>query len=146
LYTYTCCHAHDAIGGSGLIRPLKDLLVTNVLDNQDEATRLIASYGWFTSLNNISRYSAGMIGLNKISLKCNRWEYRYRVASRFAGKLVPWTVERLTWPEHIAQALETDGPDLEPSSWYMSRGPVQVFYDPIPAPAPAKKTGWAALT
>src|SRR4051812_8820541 len=94
MWTYTCRHGRDSLGGSGMLRPCKDLLVTNILDTADETTRLIASYGWFTTLGNITQYSAGKIGLNKISLGCERWEYRYRVASRAAANLVPWTVER----------------------------------------------------
>lgn len=146
LWHYTCSHGRAELGGTGMLHPAKDLLVTNILDSQDDATKLIASYGWFTSLGNIDKHSAGKVGLNKISLKCERWEFRYRVSSRAAASLVPWTIERLTWPEHIATALENDSPDADPASWYMSRNPTLVFYDPIPAPTAPTKTGWAALS
>jgi hypothetical protein len=143
LYHYTCDHARKSIGGAGHIVSSKDLLTTNVLETADEATRFITSVGWFTSHADIGRHNAALVGLDNVDLKCNRWEHRYRVVSRHTKLLVPWGMERLSWPDHIVTALE-QWPGADALSWFVSTQPVPVVYDPIPASS-SQKRGWSAL-
>jgi hypothetical protein len=122
------------MGGAGQAMPLRYLLTTNVLDNQEEATKRIAGLVWFTSVGGIStREDARSIGLDRTdAVKCERWTHRSRVGKRYIKDLVSWQMERITWPEHIRNALEHASPGIEPHLWWVSSKPVPVFYDPVP--------------
>ena len=135
VWHFTCEHGRQAIGGVGQIFPLRAMLTTNVLDTQEETTKRIASLAWFTTVGDITtREEARSIGLHSTeTLKCERWTHRYRVGKRSIKNLVSWQVERVTWPEHIRQALEHATAGIEPQFWWVSASPVPVFYDPVPA-------------
>lgn len=118
LWHYTCAHAHEAIGESGLLLPAAQLVEGGRLDNYWPA-----EFVWLTDLGAPLRLA---LGLSSWVAKCDRIEYRYRVTD--SSGVQPWLYVRRHVPDpELLEAV--DG--ARPRHWFVARAPVPVVLDPI---------------
>lgn len=138
LFHYTCEHTRKTVGQNGLIRPANQLMDPHVLAEGSDVSQLLTSVSWWSTHGDIGKHNAHLVGLNNPDFRCERWAYRYRAVHNEVERMVPWEVEQLAWPEHIAEAVNS-WHGAEPLSWYVSTKPVLALYSPI------KVGGWAGL-
>jgi hypothetical protein len=110
LYHYTCDHAVDRIGVSGLLLP--GALMAGLGDE----------FAWFTDLE-VPIVPA--LGLTSVLLTCDRTAHRYRVVDDV--DVLPWRNTRWTVDKLRRDAIEVPG--TSPGNWFVSRRPVPVVLD-----------------
>lgn len=131
VFHYTCSHARKAIGRKGHLVPLRSLVGEVAYRESDEFSRWMASRVWMTTLGSV--VVPGRLGMVMSDYRCNRMEVRYRVAAEGLSSLVPWEVERMSWPAALVEAVEGSGGGLaDVATWYVSTGAVPVVLD-VPA-------------
>jgi hypothetical protein len=124
LWHFTCIDGHRAIGRIGQLRPQPHPLIGGV------------ALVWLTDDPEPERDA---VGLTSNFITCDRMAYRYRVIDKGAG-VIPWSEfrPRLAAYEDTLAVLESYA---TPECWWVSRRPVAVVLDQIPAPASPSESG-----
>lgn len=111
MWHYTCHHGNRALfaqmreAGFAQLRPGSDGVV------------------WCTDLGDPVRDG---LGLTMNYTTCDRTEYRWRIAERDIGRVVPWTSVRRDIDPVRVEAIESS-PGALPMHWFVSFMPVLAF-------------------
>jgi hypothetical protein len=117
LYHYTCDHGRAAIGEAGELLPAYRL--TDAVPEHWWPARFV----WLTDLRVPDRYA---LGLNQVTLKCDRTTHRYRATDERG--VVPWIEARKGFRR--SRHLLEDAPGVMLRHWYVCPIGVPVVLDP----------------
>lgn len=124
LWHFTCKHGRADIGGKGKLVPPESLVSAGARADVITLVAFVWQYVWLT--DNADGSGAGLELWPDSVIQCDRLAHRYRVTR--GRQLTRWV--DLSAPDDIRAALETSSDALRPETWWVSRHPVAVVYDP----------------
>lgn len=120
---YTCIHARNEIGETGMLRPIRDLVSQAKLDRLVPSLRHVSRFVWLTDLDTPDRRA---LGLTMQLGGCDRAAYRYRVHGDYTP--IRYVDVRRDLPERTREQLES-APGAMPAHWWVAVTPVPVVLD-----------------
>lgn len=129
LYHYTCDHSRAEI--TDTLLPARYLLSVKAFRSLGYTGQLLASFVWLTDLTPVTQLNAYKLGLDMVTLLCDRTRVRYRVTD--PKGVVSWLDVREQW---LSSGRHTDvirelelRPGAEPWRWFIKAAPVAVTLD-----------------
>lgn len=116
LWHFTCEHCYGQLGDAGELVPAAALQASLM-------NWWPARYVWLTDLGVPDREGLGLT--NKLRMKCDRTEYRYRVTDE--TQVRPWLAIRKAHKASARDMLELPG--TRPAHWFVSGVAVPVVLD-----------------